>query len=157
RRDALRRHGVDPAWWSFLVGLVEAFAGGLLLVDTYLRQLPRIVDVEATRFVAYTERHGVTGEQAQALTWSRAGPWLVWLPAPWTLLPVAASFTGPARIVAFAVTREAVAEPAVWVGWQLWKAARRPVRVAQHSARFGPPRPDLVMAQPDGELLVLTS
>jgi hypothetical protein len=157
RRDALRHHGVAPAWWSFLVGIVEAFGGGLLLVDGYLRRLPPIVDAEAARFVTYAEHHAATHDQAQALTWSGAGAWLVWLLSPWTLLLVAAFLTGLTRLVAFATTREAIAEPAVWIGWQLWKAARRPVRVARHSARFGPPRADLVLAQPGGDLLVLTA
>jgi hypothetical protein len=63
------------------------------------------------------------------------------------------------RLTAFGVTREAVPEPLVWLGWHGWRLlVRQPLAAAREQAEYGPAtRPDRVVEQADGALLVLTS
>ena len=69
------------------------------------------------------------------------------------------TLTGIVRLTAFALTREAVPEPLAWLAWHGWRVlVRQPASAAREQAEYGPAaRPDRVVPQADGGLLVLTS
>ena len=158
-RDRLaRRYDVDPPGWSCLVGAVELFGGALWLVDDFLVRIRGLVDRQADVVIDHVERSGMDADTALAVGWSGAYAWVVWLTSPVTLLVAISTLTGLVRLVAFSLTREAVAEPLVWLGWRLWEAfAVRPARAAAELRRFGPPRPDRLVTLPDGTLVVLAA
>jgi hypothetical protein len=155
-REALvRRSGVNPLFWSSALGLVEAVAGPLLLVDSFLRTIRMLVDqnTDAALAAGFAE-HQV---DPLAVMWGGSFAWLRWLTMPSTMLLVMASVTGAVRLVSASISGEAVGEPLVWLGWRAWRALARPVASAQEVARFGTARPDRVLAQPDGSLVVLSA
>lgn len=155
REELARRHGVDPAFWSLLLGFVEAFGAFFTLVDDYLRRIRGLVDEGTDAALAGGFGHGDV--EPLAVMWGGAFAWLRWLTSPWTLFLLMAMVTGAVRLISFGLTREAVGEPFAWLGWRLWRGARRPAVSTQHRLRFGPPRPDRVLPEDDGGLLVLTS
>ena len=82
--------------------------------------------------------------------------WLAWHLQPEAWLYMYLALMGLFRVVTFAATRQAVAEPVILVplrGIQ-WLGGReaRQKRLAQ----LGPPRPDRVLAGKDGDLVVLS-
>jgi hypothetical protein len=158
RERLVRRHGVDAPGWSCLVGTVELFGGALWLVDDFLVRIRGIVDQHADVVVAAAERGALGDEHGVGIAWMGSLSWLTWLLHPLTLLVMLLTGTGAVRLLAFTLTREAVAEPLVWLLWRLWNGlAVAPARAAAEAQRFGPPRPDRVLARPDGALLVLTA
>jgi hypothetical protein len=154
RAAVVRRYGVDPPFWSGLLGVVEALGGGLWLVDDYLHRVRALVDrgVDAA-FAAGFEEHPT---DSLAVMWSGSFAWLRWLTSPLVLFMVLTAITGAVRLVSFGLNREAVGEPMVWLGWRLWRGARRSGLAAEHAVRFGSARPDRVLPTDDGGLLVLT-
>jgi hypothetical protein len=156
RRDLVSRYGVDPPAWSCLIGFLELFGGTLWLVDDFLVRIRGLVDAQADAVLAHVERSGLDSATALAVGWSGAYSWFLWLTRPLTLLAILLTVTGMVRLLAFAVTREAVAEPLVWLGWRAWRTfAVAPARAAVEAHRFGPPRPDRLLSQADGTLVVL--
>ena len=155
REAMVRRYGVDPPFWSGLLGVVEALGGGLWLVGDYLRRVRGLVDqgVDAALAAGFEEHP----TDSLAVMWSGSFAWLRWLTSPLTLFVVLAMITGAVRLVSFGLNREAVGEPLVWLGWRVWRGARRSGLAAEHAVRFGPARPDRVLPTDDGGLLVLTS
>ena len=155
RAAVVRRWAVNPPFWSALLGVVEALGGGLWLVDDYLRRVRMLVDqgVDAALAAGFEDHPA----DALAVTWSGSFAWLRWLTSPLTMLLVLAVVTGAVRLVSFALNREAVGEPLVWLGWRLWRGVRRSGLAAEHKVRFGPSRRDRVLPTDDGGLLVLTS
>ena len=151
-----RRWAVDPPFWSALLGVVEAFGGGLLAG----RRLPAracaasSIEGSTPRSPPGFEEH--PGERAGGV-WSGSFAWLRWLTSPLTLLLVLTAVTGAVRLMSFAVGREAVGEPLLWVGWRLWRGVRKSALAADRTVRFGSARPDRVLPTDDGGLLVLTS
>jgi len=155
RAAVVRRYGVDPPFWSGLLGVVEALGGALWLVDDYLRRVRGLVDqgVDAALAAGFEEHPADT----LAVMWSGSFAWLRWLTSPLTLFVVLAMITGAVRLVSFGLNREAVGEPLMWLGWRVWRGLRRSGLAAEHAVRFGPARPDRVLPTDDGGLLVLTS
>ena len=155
REAVARRYGVDPPFWSGILGVLEALGGGLWLVDDYLRRVRAFVDqgVDAALAAGFEDHPADT----LAVMWSGSFAWLRWLTSPLTMLLVLAAITGAVRLVSFGINREAVGEPLVWLGWRLWRGVRRSGLAAEHKVRFGPVRPDRVLSTDDGGLLVLTS
>ena len=159
RERLARRYDVDAAAWSAAVGVVEVFGAGLSLVGSFVTHIPRLVDEHTRLFLEHTPDPMLRDPaNAQALTMSGFWSWLLWLSQPAILLLVLLTLTGIARLVAFALTREAVAEPLVWAGWHLWRhLVAGPAAAAREQAEYGPAtRPDQVRHEPDGGLLVLT-
>ncbi|HEV8239578.1 MAG TPA: hypothetical protein VGS57_09435 [Thermoanaerobaculia bacterium] len=155
-REAMaRRYGVDPPFWSGMLGVVEALGGGLWLVDNYLHRVRALVDqgVDAA-FAAGFEEHPT---DTLAVMWSGSFAWLRWLTSPLVLFMTLAMITGAVRMMSFGLNREAVGEPLVWLGWRVWRGVRRSGLAAEHAVRFGPARADRVLPTNDGGLLVLTS
>ena len=158
RDDLVRRYGVDAPGWSCLLGVVETFGGMLWLVDDFLVRIRGLVDAQADVILAHAERSRLGADTALAASWGGMYAWFVWFVHPVTLLVTLSTGTGLVRLVAFWLTREAVAEPVVWAGVRLWqKLAVGPARAAAELQRFGPQRPDRVVPQDDGTLLVLTA
>jgi hypothetical protein len=155
-----RRHGVDAAAWSAMVGVVELFGAGLTLVGDFVARIPGLVDEHTTALLEHGQDAMLRDPaNAQALTLGGAWSWLVWMTQPATLLLFLLALTGIARLVVFAVTREALAEPLVWLGWHGWRLlVAGPAAAGRVRADYGPAdRPDRVVPQPGGGLLVLTS
>ena len=151
---------MDVAAWSAAVGLVELFGAGLALVGDFVTRIPRLVNEHTAAFLENTPDPMLRDPaNAQALTLSGFWSWLVWLSQPSVLLLFLLTLTGIVRLTAFAVTREAVPEPLAWLGWHAWRVlVRQPAAAAREQAEFGPAaRPDRVVPQPDGGLVVLTS
>ena len=155
-----RRHGVDAAAWSAAVGVLELFGAGLALVGDFVTRIPRLVDEHTAAFLENTPDPMLRDPaNAQALTLSGFWSWLVWLSQPMVLLLFLLTLTGIVRLTAFALTREAVPEPLVWLSWHAWRVlVRQPAAAAREHAEYGPAsRSDRVVPQADGGLLVLTS
>ena len=152
-RDALVRRGAEPLVWSVLLGLVEFFAGGSMLVSDAIAYFQPLADQAAARILELDPQQ------------IRANPsvghvgaviWLAWLSEPFTWLLASVAVTGVARLVAFGVSREVVGEPLAWLAVRIGQAAGRFLRGSRDKLRFGPERPDRVIQEPDGSLVVLS-
>jgi hypothetical protein len=156
RERIVERTAVSPPFWSAAIGLVEAIGGPLLLVDGFLRTVPRLVDQQTdAALAAGFEYHKV---DALPVMWGGAFAWLRWLTSPVTMLLVLATVTGAVRLANFALNGEAIGEPLVWAGWRAWRRfVVKPIEATQRAVRYGPQRPDRVVPQPDGTLLVLSA
>jgi hypothetical protein len=160
RRVVVGREGTDVAAWSALLGLLELFAGGLLLIDNYLRNIGRLVDQHTGAFLDAASPRTLDDFDAKlALYWSGSFSWAVWLATPTTWLLVMFPLVGLVRLTAFATTREPIPEPLVWLAWQGWRRlVATPGSAARRRLRYGSAtRPDRLRWQPDGSLLVLTA
>src|SRR6185503_19301045 len=154
RERLARRHGVDPAFWSPLVGLVELFAGGWTLVGDFLVRIRGLVDQGTDAALQGGFEYGDVSPLT--VMWGGAFAWLRWLTSRWTLFLLQATITGGVRLVSFAITREPVGEPLAWLGFWLWRLGVQKPAAATHDAlHFGPARADRVLPQEDGGLLVL--
>ena len=158
RERLVRTVGVDPPLWSFLFGVIQLLAGTLLMVDDFMRVMPEIVAGHAGAYLDSVDPNAFGFDERRTLFWSGSFSWLTWVIRPKILLLASFSVWGLVRLTAFGVTREAVAEPLVWIGWQLWdRAVVRPGRAAERFARFGPDRPDRIERSEEGRLLVLSA
>lgn len=152
-RDALVRRGAEPLVWSVLLGLVEFFAGGALLVSDAIAYFQPLADEAAARIV---ETDPKVLRANPAFGHVGAVIWLAWLTEPFTWLLASVAVTGVARLVAFGVSREVVGEPLVWLAVRIAQAAGRLLRGSRDKLRFGPERPDRVIREPGGGLVVLS-
>jgi hypothetical protein len=160
RAAVVGREGTDVAAWSALLGVVELFAGGLALVDNYLRNIRQLVEQHTTAFLEGASARTLDSADAElALYWSGSFSWAIWLATPTTWLLAMWPLVGMARLTAFAVTREPVPEPLAWLCWQAWrKLVTAPAAAARRNAIYGSSgRADRVLVEPAGDLLVLTS
>jgi len=146
-------HGLDSARWSFALGVIEGAAGlGLFAVGglAFLQNS----STEQGMMLLENWQPGLTTTHLRGLGLVNALAWAI-SPVSWPFTYLMA--VGLARCVAFVVTREAVAEPLVW----LVVRARQAVRNRRENRRLldalGPVRPDRRIAGEDGELIVLTS
>jgi hypothetical protein len=155
RAHIVERTAVSPPFWSASIGIVEVIGGPLLLVDGFLRTVPRYVDEQTNAALAAGFEYNKV--DALPVMWGGAFAWLRWLTSPVTLLLLLATVTGAVRLMSFGLNGEAIGEPLVWVGWRAWRRfVVKPIEATQRAARYGPQRPDRVMPQPDGTLLVLS-
>jgi hypothetical protein len=153
-RDALVRRGAEPLAWSVVLGLVEFFVGGALLVSDATAYFQPLADQAAARILEIDPRD------------LRANPafghvgaviWLAWLTEPFTWLLASVAVMGVVRLVAFGVSREVVGEPLVWLAVRIGQAVNRFLRGSRDKLRFGPERLDRVIREPGGGLVVLSS
>jgi hypothetical protein len=153
-RSALIRRGAAPEGWSLLLGLVELFVGASLLLSNALDSFQAMSDATATYLM---EVDPSRFEQAKVVMTS-SGPliWLTWAVRPVTWLLASIPATGVARLVAFAVSREAVGEPLVWLALRPVQGSGRLLQAFRKSLRFGPARPDRIILEPSHDLLVLS-
>lgn len=155
-REALVRRGAEPLAWSVLLGLVEFFLGGAMLVADALAFFPPRADAAARRLLEIAE---MTPEEIRAhpeVGHVGAVIWLDWTLRPFTWLLASVALVGVTRLVAFGVTREVVGEPLVWLGVRAAQAVGRLLHGSQDLLRFGPERPDQVIREPGADLAVLS-
>jgi hypothetical protein len=152
-RNALVRRGAEPLVWSVLLGLVEFFAGGSMLVSDALAYFQPLADEAATRILEMDPQqlraHPEVGHIGAMI-------WLEWLSEPFTWLLASVALVGVGRLVAFGVSREVIGEPLVWAAVRISQAAGRFLRGSRDKLRFGPARPDKLIQEPGGGLAVLS-
>ena len=149
RGDFARRNGVDPSGWSGLVGLAELFVGGSVVVSNGLAHFQRLANENAALLME-VDPSKLTAEGRYAYV--NSGPLLVlhWLAEPWTWVLISIPLVGIVRLVAYGVNREAVGEPVVWAGVRLSQLLRRRLERSRDLLRYGPERPDRIVASPGG-------
>jgi hypothetical protein len=156
-RDAFaRRHGVDPAGWSGLLGLAELLGGGCALVSNGLAFFKEIAERNATLFVDLMERQRLTDAEKISYGLSGVANWVQWMTRPWTWFLFMLPAVGMVRMITWWVNSEASGEPLVWAGLRLAQRLRRQAETSRDRLRFGPRRPDRVVAGPDGGLTILS-
>lgn len=158
RQKLVRSWGVDPPSWSFLLGLAQFFVGGLLLLGDGLSYFAdegaghQLALVDGT-----TPREMANPERKLVMMWSGAFTWVTWIADPMTWFLAHIPLTGLVRLTAFGVTREAVAEPLVFLGWIVFRQlVAKPTAAAGRAARYGPLRPDRLLAEDGSDLVVLS-
>ncbi|HYG63694.1 MAG TPA: hypothetical protein VEL74_14025 [Thermoanaerobaculia bacterium] len=154
-RGGLIRRGAAPERWSLLLGLVELFVGTTWLISNALDSFQGMSDATATYLMEQVDP--AQFEQAKVVITS-GGPliWLTWAVRPTTWLLASIPATGVARLVAFAVSRETVGEPLVWLALRPFQGAGHLLRLLRKRLRFGPVRPDRIVLEPGYDLAVLS-
>jgi len=152
-RDALVRRGAEPLAWSVVLGLVELFLGIALLVSDSIAYFQPLADTAAARIMDMDPQelrgHPEVGHVGAMI-------WLAWTLEPFTWLLASVAVVGVARLVAFGVSREVVGEPLVWLAVRTAQALGRVLRGSRDRLRFGPERPDRILREPGGDLVVLS-
>lgn len=158
-REALyRRYGTEPAWWSFLFGLGELFAGARLLLADFFYSMGQLSDAVATHVMENLDPRQLDSFDAKFAVFG-SGPlmWLTWAVRPGTWLLASIPLVGVVRLVAFAVSRETVGEPLVWLLLRAAQGVKHLRRAAADRLRFGPVRPDRLVQEPGWDLVVLSA
>jgi hypothetical protein len=152
-RDRLRRdHGVDPPSSSLTIGIAETAAGALLFLAGGIAWSRGGAGLMSSALLEnWWPGLSTTHFQGTGLI-----GWLSWFLHPEAWLYGFVGLTGMVRCVAFAATREAVAEPVVWAALRGYQALRRRSWVKERERLLGPPRPDRIVEAPDGSIVVLT-
>lgn len=150
RGDFTRRHGGDPAGWSFLLGLAEFLGGGLAMVSNGLDFFQRVAERNATMFVDKLESATMSTKEVAGYTLSGVANWFEWLARPWTWLLFLIPATGLLRLVTYGLHHDAAGEPLVWAVLRLWRLAQRSLGQSRDLLRFGPERPDRIVPSPEG-------
>jgi hypothetical protein len=83
--------------------------------------------------------------------------WLIWHANPVTWLGLLIMWTGILRGVNYLSNRDSLGEPLVWLFLRLSQARRAASERRRIAAEFGEERPDRVVVDPDGSLLLLAS
>jgi hypothetical protein len=157
RDELYRRHGADPAVWSFLLGLLELFLGVRWLLASALSWSQAAANGMADHVLNRMDPRLLDSfENRLAIMEGGAVIWLTWALRPATWLLASIPVVGVARLVAFAVSRDAVGEPVVWLAVRMARGVRRLVGAVEDRRRFGPPRLDRVLCDPSGDLVVLS-
>lgn len=141
-------HQISPPRWSFALGVIGGAVGLLLYMDGALGFMGPLGGEQALLLLD-TRMPGL-GRLAGIMTW------VAWHLQPQAWLYMYLALVGLLRVVAFATTGQAVAEPVIlaplrgiqWLGGRQARQKRR--------AQLGPPRPDRVLAGKGGDLVVLS-
>jgi hypothetical protein len=156
RDEFAKRHGIDPAGCSGLLGLAEFLGGGAILVSNGLDFFQRVAERNATLFVDVVESATLSQEELNSYMLSGVANWLEWLAQPWTWLLFLIPATGLLRLVTYGLHHEATGEPLVWAGLRLRQLVESKLGQSRDLLRYGPERPDRVEAGPDDGLTVLS-
>lgn len=157
RAELIRRYGAEPVGWSAVLGVLEFYLGGKLLLANALSYIHTETDRLATYVVAHLDKQPLdTFEKSLAVTWGGSVVWLAWALRPMTWLLFSIPLVGIARLVAFGVSRDAVGEPLVWLGVRATQVLRRLFDKLERRRRFGPPRPDRLLRGKGSDLVVLS-
>ncbi len=157
REELIRRYGAEPFIWSAVLGVLEFYLGGKLLLANALAYFQTETDKIATYVVEQMDpRQLASFENRLGVFWSGSVVWLSWALHPLTWLLISIPLVGIARLVAFGVNRDAVGEPLVWLGMRVAQAVRRLFSSLERRHRFGPLRPDRLMRGKGSELIVLS-
>lgn len=150
RDDFARRHGVDPAGISGLLGLAEFFVGGAALVSNGLDFFQRVAERNANLFVDLVESAKMSQEELNSYMLSGVANWLEWLAQPWTWFLIMLPVVGVVRMATWWLNQEASGEPLVWAGLRIVQRLQRRAEASRDLLRYGPERPDRVETGPDG-------
>ncbi|HEV8580721.1 MAG TPA: hypothetical protein VGX68_16775 [Thermoanaerobaculia bacterium] len=156
REELVRRYGAEPFVWSAILGVLEFYLGGRLLLKNAIAYFQTVTDALAAQVLELDPRHLNSFENRVGIFWSGSFVWLSWLLAPLTWLLLSIPLVGIARLVAFGVNHDAVGEPTVWVVVRAAQALRGWIGRLQRRRRFGPLRPDRVLRGRNGALVVLS-
>lgn len=156
-RERLVRRGAEPAGISLLLGLGELFLGAQAVIGNALATFQGTSDAMAVRVMELDPRVLNSVEAKQAITQGGAVVWLVWALHPLTWLLASIPLVGLARLTAFAVSREAVGEPAVWAVLRAGDGLAALGRKLRLRNRYGPRRPDRLLRGPGATLVVLSA
>lgn len=148
-----REWKVDVAWWSLLLGAVQAPSAGLLFfggaVSAVSGTAPRLSGLLLENwFPELSEAHFMGSGAVALLTWYLH-------PVAW-LLAVEA-LIGGVRLAAFVASRQPVGEPLVWVVLRVAGVLRRAAHERARARDLGPLRPDRVLRGAEGSLEILSS
>jgi hypothetical protein len=152
RDDLARRYYLDAARWSFVIGLMQLFAGTTAFMVLGIAFMRGGFSIGAGLLLEnWTPGLTTTHMRGMGLI-----NWLAWLlnPVSWVLGYVAG--VGLLRVAAFVITREAVGEPLILGCMRLvqvthaWRIRKR------FETSLGPPRPDRWVRAAEKELVLLT-
>lgn len=158
REEMIRRRGVDPYPWSFVLGLGEFLVGGYAVGSNALAY-SRAASLAIATYVTEKMDPQQLNDFGNRLAIMESGSliWLTWVLRPITWLLVSIPLVGIARMIAFGVSRDAVGEPLVWMALRVADGARRLLSRLAFRRRFGPIRPDRLLREPGCDLVVLSS
>jgi hypothetical protein len=152
-RDRLARsHYLDAPRWSLEIGLLQGLAGvSLFIMGGLAFMRPAATDQSMILFEDWFPGLSPTHFQGLGII-----NWFAWFlyPVSWPLIYLA--LVGLARCTAFAVTREAVAEPVVWISLRTVQTIRARSTARANLARLGPDRPDRLVPGAANEIVVVT-
>lgn len=83
--------------------------------------------------------------------------WVVWHLSPLAWLGLLIMLTGMMRGASYVTHQDSLGEPLVWAGLRLWQLHRGIEDRRRIEREFGPPRPDRVVVDRSGELMLLAS
>ncbi|MDX1387845.1 MAG: hypothetical protein R3344_01565 [Acidobacteriota bacterium] len=150
RERLAREYYLDAPRWSVEVGLLQGFSGvTLFLLGGLAFMRPAATGQSMILIDNWFPGLSTTHFQGLGLI-----NWLAWFlfPLSWPFAYLA--LVGLMRCVAFAVTREAVAEPIVWGALRFVQATRTRSAAACRDRKLGPPRPDRVEPGEGTDLVV---
>ncbi len=141
-------HPISPPDWSCALGAIGGLVGLMLYIDGALGYMGPLGGEQA--FLLLDSPKPGFGRLAGIMTW------LTWHLQPEAWLYMYLALMGLLRVVAFAATRQAVAEPAILaplraIQWLGGRGARR-----RRLLQLGLPRPDRLLWESGGNLLVLS-
>jgi hypothetical protein len=158
RDELIRRRGVDPYPWSFMLGLGEFLVGGYAVGSNALAYSRAASSAMATYVMEKMDPH-LLNDAGNRFAIVGSGPliWLTWAMRPITWLLISIPLVGIARMIAFGVSRDAVGEPLVWMALRGADGVRHLSSRLAFRRRFGPVRPDRLLREPGCDLVVLSS
>jgi len=158
RAAIARRHEVDPAIASLLLGIVEFYIGGKVLLANAMTWFETTTSDIANFVLERMDPRALDSfDNKLAITESGAVVWIAWMIRPLTWVLFSIPLIGMVRLIAFAASRDTVGEPSVWLVVRAAQGAGRLVRALRRRLRFGPVRPDRLLSEPGGALVVLSS
>jgi hypothetical protein len=152
RERYARPREIDAPRGSFELGLLQGATGLAMFLMGGLAFM-RPATAEQSMFLLENWFPGLSTTHFQSLGLIN---WFAWFlfPGSWPFAYLA--LVGLARCSAFAVTREAVGEPIVWLGLRVWQRVRGRAAHRAREKRLGPLRPDRVLPGKGGDLFVLS-
>lgn len=134
---------ISPPRWSVFVGLIEGTVGFLSYIMGALAFMgPLGGDLGLLQ--PYVHLGGII-------------TWFAWHLQPRAWLYLYFALTGFVRAMAFLITREAVAEPALWLPLRTAQWLRNRYRRLRRSSKLGPVRPDRAFVEAGCDLVILSS
>jgi len=143
---------VSPPRWSFFVGVIGFLVGLFLYVEGALAFMSGLVNLQGTALL----QSGDPNVTDAVINWGGILSWFAWHLQPQAWLYMYVCLTGAVRVIAFAVTQEAVAEPVIWVPMRLLQNSRRKAEEQARLFELGPRRPDRAIEEDDCDLVVLS-
>src|SRR4030095_170769 len=117
RDELIRRSDAEPVAWSVILGILEFYLGGRLLLTNAIAYFQTATNVIAAQGVGHMDPRLLDSfENRVAIFWSGSLVWLAWALRPLTWLLASIPLVGIARLVAFGINQDAVGEPLLCAG-----------------------------------------